>query len=76
MKNEREMEPLNFKQDEKSVVEYEAKFTKLSRYGLHLMSDENMKACMFERDLKSSIMHKAAPFDSTTFKEVSKGPLC
>lgn len=66
------MEFLNLKQNEKSVAEYEAKFIKLSRYGLHLVSKENRKAHMSEKDLKSSTRHKIVPFDLVTFEEVSR----
>lgn len=49
------MEFLSLTQENKTMAEYEAKYTKLSRYGLHLVNDKNRKARMFERGLKEGI---------------------
>lgn len=56
--------------ENRTVTGYEAEFTKLSRYALHLFNDKNRKARMLETGLKLGIRHKVAPFDSLTFEEV------
>lgn len=38
------------------MVEYDAKFIKLLKYGLHLMSVGNTKPIMFERAMRSSLL--------------------
>lgn len=68
VRNQREMEFMSPTQENRTVAEYEVEFTKLSRYGLHLVNDENRKARMFEGGLKSGIRHKVTPFDSPTFE--------
>lgn len=58
VKNQREMEFLNLKKDEELEVQYEVEFTKLSRYVLHLVSDENR---MFELGCKTKYLAQGCP---------------
>lgn len=52
LENKMEIKFLELKQGDMSVVEYEAKFTELSRYASHHVQDEKRKARRFEQGLK------------------------
>lgn len=41
VRNQREMEFMSLTLENRIVAEYEAEFSKLSRYDLHLVNDEN-----------------------------------
>ena len=61
-REEKEMEFISLKQRNLSLVEYERKFDKLSRYAPHLMDTEERKARRFEKGLRPELYKVVAMF--------------
>ncbi|XP_028120742.1 uncharacterized protein LOC114318076 [Camellia sinensis] len=53
-----------------SVAEYEAEFTRLSQYGKHLISTENLKAQRFEEGLDPDIRDVILPMRLVTYADI------
>ncbi|XP_028052463.1 uncharacterized protein LOC114256963 [Camellia sinensis] len=53
-----------------SVTEYEAEFTRLSQYGKHLISTENLKARRFEEGLHPDIRDVILPMRLVTYADI------
>lgn len=56
------VEFISLTQEKRMVAGYEAEFTKLSRYDIYLINDENRVARKFEMGLKLRSRHKMMPF--------------
>lgn len=55
LQNQKEVEFVNFRQGNLSVIEYERQFNWLSRYAPHLVGIDERKARRFERGLRPEI---------------------
>ncbi|MQL76638.1 hypothetical protein Taro_009033 [Colocasia esculenta] len=60
------------KQRSLTVAEYEALFSRLARYAVHLVNTERMKAKHFLNGLKPHYITQLAPFDIPTYAEMVK----
>ena len=69
-REEKETEFISLKQGNLSLVEYERKFDKLSRYALHLVDTEERKARRFERGLRPELYKAVAMFQFSTYSEI------
>ena len=54
------MEFMELIQGNKTVLQYEAKFTELARFAPHIVSDDVWKAKKFQRSLRPSIKTRMA----------------
>ncbi|MQL84788.1 hypothetical protein Taro_017287 [Colocasia esculenta] len=63
------------KQLRMSVFEYEAQFTRLSKYAPHLMSTEKLKAKRFMNGLRPNFITQLTPHLITTYSEMVKRTL-
>lgn len=52
------------------MVEYEAKFTKLSRFARHIIADEETRAWKFVRGLRPGIRTGLTPFILTKYTDI------
>ncbi|XP_028109668.1 uncharacterized protein LOC114308295 [Camellia sinensis] len=57
-------------QGKKTVAEYEAEFTKLSKFASAFEADEDSRARKFEGGLRTNIMQQVVPFELPTFGAV------
>ena len=55
-----------------NVAEYEAQFSRLSRYAVHLIGTERMKAKRFLNGLRPQFITQMAPMDIQTYVEMVK----
>ncbi|XP_023871514.2 uncharacterized protein LOC111984125 [Quercus suber] len=60
IRDEKEVEFMELIQGNKTVLQYEAKFTELARFAPHIMSDDVRKAKKFQRGLRPSIKTRMA----------------
>ncbi|XP_028088608.1 uncharacterized protein LOC114289144 [Camellia sinensis] len=67
---QKQREFLRLKQGNKTVAEYEAEFTKLSKFASAFETDEDSRARKFESGLRTNIMQQVVPFELPTFGEV------
>ncbi|XP_022893869.1 uncharacterized protein LOC111408331 [Olea europaea var. sylvestris] len=72
MRDHKEMEFLRLVQGNMELFEYESKFKELSRYTLHLVSTEFMKAKYYEKGLRPKIRQIVSSHDLTNFQAVVK----
>ncbi|MQL70984.1 hypothetical protein Taro_003306, partial [Colocasia esculenta] len=64
-----EQEFLSLTQGSMTVLEYEARFAKLSKYAPHIVTDERRKAKKFVMGLKPSLRTRLVAFDHRTLDE-------
>ncbi|MQL83368.1 hypothetical protein Taro_015861 [Colocasia esculenta] len=64
-----EQEFLTLSQGSMSVLEYEARFVKLSKYAPHIMADERRKVKKFIMGLKPSLRTRLVAFGHRSMKE-------
>ncbi|MQL69323.1 hypothetical protein Taro_001594 [Colocasia esculenta] len=64
-----EQEFLSLTQGSMTVLEYEARFTELSKYAPHIVTDERRKAKKFVMGLKPSLRTRLVAFDHRTLDE-------
>ncbi|MQL84931.1 hypothetical protein Taro_017439 [Colocasia esculenta] len=64
-----EQEFLSLAQGSMTVLEYEARFSKLSKYAPHIMADERRKTKKFVMGLKPSLRTRLVAFDHRTLDE-------
>ncbi|MQL90993.1 hypothetical protein Taro_023597 [Colocasia esculenta] len=64
-----EQEFLSLAQGSMTVVEYEARFSKLSKYESHIVADERRKTKMIMMGLKPSLRTRLVAFDHRTLDE-------
>ena len=69
MQDKMEQEFLTLTQESMSVLEYEARFTKLSKYAPHIMVDEGRKVKKFMKGLRPSIRTGLVALDYETMEE-------
>ena len=67
MENQMELRFLELKQNSLTVVEYEAKFTELSRFVPEFVNTEEKKARRFQQGLKQWIQNRVAIFECTDY---------
>ena len=60
VQDEKEVEFMELIQGNKTVLQYEAKFTKLARFASHVVSNDVRKAKKFQRGLRPSIRTRMA----------------
>ena len=60
VREEKEVEFIELIQGNKTVLQYEAKFTKLARFASHVVSNDVRKAKKFQRGLRPSIRTRMA----------------
>lgn len=53
-----------------TVIQYEAKFTKLSRFALDLVATDSIKTKRFEKGLKSRIRAGVRPMQVSSYREM------
>ena len=70
MMDQMEMKFLELKQGNMSVLEYEARFTELSRFAPNYVDTERKKAKRFQQGLKSWICSKLAILELDTYAAV------
>ena len=59
-----------YKQGNHSLIEYERKFDKLSRYVPHLVDTEEHKARRFEKGLRLELYKTIAMFQFSTYSKI------
>ncbi|MQM06099.1 hypothetical protein Taro_038919, partial [Colocasia esculenta] len=64
-----EQEFLSLTQGSMTVLEYEARFSELSKYALHIVEDERRKTKKFVMGLKPSLRTRLVAFDHRTLDE-------
>ncbi|MQL68331.1 hypothetical protein Taro_000603 [Colocasia esculenta] len=64
-----EQEFLSLTQGSMTVLEYEARFSELSKYAPHIVTDERRKTKKFVMGLKPSLRTRLVPFDHRTLDE-------
>ncbi|MQM16973.1 hypothetical protein Taro_049937, partial [Colocasia esculenta] len=64
-----EQEFLSLTQGSMTVLEYEARFSELSKYALHIVEDEHRKTKKFVMGLKPSVRTRLVAFDHRTLDE-------
>ncbi|MQM05554.1 hypothetical protein Taro_038367 [Colocasia esculenta] len=64
-----EQEFLSLDQGSMTVLEYEARFSELSKYAPHIVADEHMKTKKFLMGLKPSLRTRLVAFDHRTLDE-------
>ncbi|XP_028094593.1 uncharacterized protein LOC114294660 [Camellia sinensis] len=67
---QKQREFLKLEQGNKTVAEYEAEFTKLSKFASAFEADEDSRARKFEAGLRTNIMQQVVPFELPTFGAV------
>ncbi|XP_050263907.1 uncharacterized protein LOC126708134 [Quercus robur] len=70
IRDEKEVEFMELIQGNKTVLQYEAKFTELSRFSLHIVVDDVRKAKKFQIGLQPSIRTRMAALRLKTYSEV------
>ena len=70
MEGQMELKFLELKQNNLSVMEYEAKFTELSRFVPELVSTEEKKARRFQQGLRQWIQNRIAVLELTDYATV------
>ena len=68
--DEKQREFLNLKQQAMTVVEYEVRFTQLSRYALMMVATEKDRCRQFEEGLSYNIRSRLASSDLRTYQEL------
>ncbi|XP_028098456.1 uncharacterized protein LOC114298149 [Camellia sinensis] len=68
--DDQKREFLKLEQGNKTVAEYEAEFTKLSKFASAFEADEDSRARKFEGGLRTNIMQQVVPFELPTFGAV------
>ncbi|MQM22703.1 hypothetical protein Taro_055758 [Colocasia esculenta] len=69
MQDRIEQEFLSLTQGSMTVLEYEARFSKLSKYAPHIVADERRKIKKFVMGLKPSLRTRLVAFDHRTLDE-------
>ncbi|XP_074357198.1 uncharacterized protein LOC141696934 [Apium graveolens] len=75
LQNQLEVEFLELKQDERSVLEYQAKFTELARLVPEYVSAETQKAKRFQQGLKFEIRSGVVALQLKTYPSVFQAAL-
>ena len=70
VRDEKEVEFMELIQGNKTVLQYEAKFTELSRFAPHIVADDVRKAKKFQRGLRPSIRTRMATLRLKSYFEV------
>ena len=70
VRDKKEVEFMELIQGNKTVVQYEAKFTELARFTPHIVSDDVRKAKKFQRGLRPSIRTRMATLQLKAYSEV------
>ena len=70
VRDEKEVEFMELIQGNKMVLQYEAKFTKLSRFAPHIVVDDVRKATKFQRGLRPSIRTRMVALRLKAYSEV------
>ena len=70
MEGQMELKFLELKQNNLSVMEYETKFTELSRFVPELVSTEEKKARRFQQGLRQWIQNRIAVLELTDYATV------
>lgn len=70
-----ELEFLQLKQAEKSVAEYEVEFSRLARYALAYVENDEVKARRFAQGLRQPIKGQVEVFELKSFREVANKAL-
>ncbi|XP_030948929.1 uncharacterized protein LOC115972826 [Quercus lobata] len=70
IRDEKEVEFMELIQGNKTVLQYEAKFTELARFAPHIVSDDVRKAKKFQRGLRPSIRTRMAALRLKAYSEV------
>ncbi|KAL4643006.1 hypothetical protein ACB092_02G061200 [Castanea dentata] len=70
VRDEKEVEFMELIQGNKTVLQYEAKFTELSRFAPHIVADDVRKAKKFQRGLRPSIRTRMAALRLKSYSEV------
>ena len=70
VRDEKEVEFMELIQGNKTVLQYEAKFTELSRFAPHIVADDVRRAKKFQRGLRPSIRTRMAALRLKSYSEV------
>ncbi|XP_030936300.1 uncharacterized protein LOC115961460 [Quercus lobata] len=70
VRDEKEVEFMELIQGNKMVLQYQAKFTELSRFAPHIVADDVRKAKKFQRGLRPSIKTRMAALRLKSYFEV------
>ena len=70
VRDEKEVEFMELIQGNKTVLQYEAKFTELSRFSPHIMVGDVRKAKKFQRGLRPSIRTRMVALQLKAYSEV------
>ncbi|XP_028066061.1 uncharacterized protein LOC114269008 [Camellia sinensis] len=75
VRRQKQVDFLNFKQNDMSVAQYEAKFAELSRYASHQVAIEEDRVMLFENGLRSEIYVKVAILEMKTYSALASKAL-
>nr|CAD1827334.1 unnamed protein product [Ananas comosus var. bracteatus] len=70
VKRKVEQDLREMRQEDRTVAEYEREFSQLLRYAPFVVRDDEDKARIFERGLRSSILRLVQPFHLQTYQDV------
>ena len=70
VRDEKEVEFMELIQENKTVLQYEAKFTELARFAPHIVLDDVRKAKKFQRGLRPSTITRMAALRLKAYSEV------